>query len=218
MHRGLGNKSPSTIREVDSEPPHGETTVLAGVNKMTRRYYDYQEAGTQQKLGPLFDQQGERKMPDETPIPAAVTIDPLKFMLAGKARFTIVSKQTGKRYTYKISASKWVPDEKHPRIYWVSLLTGSDNESSFSYMATIFADAKDWQRAGDMRLTPKSRYTPKTEPFVAIKFLWDFLRVHSRLPNTLELWHEGRCARCGRVLTVPESIASGFGPECRGKV
>jgi hypothetical protein len=28
------------------------------------------------------------------------------------------------------------------------------------------------------------------------------------------VWHEGRCGRCGRKLTVPESIESGFGPEC----
>ena len=30
----------------------------------------------------------------------------------------------------------------------------------------------------------------------------------------LEVWHEGRCGRCNRALTVPESIASGIGPEC----
>jgi hypothetical protein len=28
------------------------------------------------------------------------------------------------------------------------------------------------------------------------------------------VWHEGSCARCGKKLTVPESIESGFGPEC----
>ena len=27
-------------------------------------------------------------------------------------------------------------------------------------------------------------------------------------------WHEGRCGRCGRKLTVPESIEAGYGPEC----
>jgi hypothetical protein len=34
------------------------------------------------------------------------------------------------------------------------------------------------------------------------------------LGATLEFWHEGRCGRCGRRLTVPDSIASGYGPEC----
>jgi hypothetical protein len=34
------------------------------------------------------------------------------------------------------------------------------------------------------------------------------------LPSGWEFRHEGRCGRCGRTLTVPESIDSGFGPEC----
>jgi hypothetical protein len=27
----------------------------------------------------------------------------------------------------------------------------------------------------------------------------------------IKIYHEGKCARCGRPLTVPESIESGFG-------
>jgi hypothetical protein len=38
------------------------------------------------------------------------------------------------------------------------------------------------------------------------------------MPDALEIWHEGRCGRCARRLTVPESIAQGFGPECIGKI
>jgi hypothetical protein len=34
------------------------------------------------------------------------------------------------------------------------------------------------------------------------------------VPDGLEVWHEGRCGRCNRKLTVPASIESGFGPEC----
>ena len=37
-----------------------------------------------------------------------------------------------------------------------------------------------------------------------------------RVPEQLEVWHEGRCGRCGRALTVPESIERGIGPECVG--
>jgi hypothetical protein len=39
------------------------------------------------------------------------------------------------------------------------------------------------------------------------------LRAKIKMPN-LEIWHEGRCGRCGRKLTVPESIHNGYGPEC----
>jgi hypothetical protein len=34
------------------------------------------------------------------------------------------------------------------------------------------------------------------------------------LGRLLEVWHEGRCGRCGRALTVPESVERGIGPEC----
>jgi hypothetical protein len=34
----------------------------------------------------------------------------------------------------------------------------------------------------------------------------------------VEFWHEGKCCRCGRKLTVPASIASGIGPECATKI
>jgi hypothetical protein len=50
-------------------------------------------------------------------------------------------------------------------------------------------------------------------------FAWTWSHIVGEvLPNEqLEIWHEGRCARCNRRLTVPASIASGFGPECAGK-
>jgi hypothetical protein len=38
------------------------------------------------------------------------------------------------------------------------------------------------------------------------------------MPDGVVIWHEGRCGRCGRRLTVPESIESGYGPECIGKI
>jgi len=51
------------------------------------------------------------------------------------------------------------------------------------------------------------------------EWLWRTrLSTASELPDQVEVWHEGRCARCGRRLTVPESISSGFGPECITKV
>jgi hypothetical protein len=34
------------------------------------------------------------------------------------------------------------------------------------------------------------------------------------LPDFIEVWHEGKCGKCGRTLTVPSSIESGIGPEC----
>jgi hypothetical protein len=38
------------------------------------------------------------------------------------------------------------------------------------------------------------------------------------LPKGLKVHHEGRCCRCGRKLTVPESIETGLGPECASRL
>jgi len=32
----------------------------------------------------------------------------------------------------------------------------------------------------------------------------------------LNFFHEGKCGKCGRKLTTPESIKNGFGPTCLG--
>lgn len=45
-------------------------------------------------------------------------------------------------------------------------------------------------------------------------WFWRTLTNGRDFPAGFEFWHEGRCARCSRRLTVPESISSGFGPEC----
>jgi hypothetical protein len=34
----------------------------------------------------------------------------------------------------------------------------------------------------------------------------------------LAVYHEGRCGACGRRLTTPESISSGLGPVCAGRI
>lgn len=185
---------------------------------MTKRYSDYQEVRAQQAEtvmtnGTIFDLLPDAGKTAKGIGPAPVMHDQLKFMLAGKATFTIVSVQTGKRYTYVIQSSdkKWTPDEKNPRIWWVRYLYGPDNESSYRYLATIKA-------TGAICITTGSHVDANSEVFKAIKFVYDFLRLNNRMPNLVELHHAGKCGRCGRKLTVPESITSGFGPECRGKV
>jgi DNA-directed RNA polymerase subunit RPC12/RpoP len=37
------------------------------------------------------------------------------------------------------------------------------------------------------------------------------------LPEQIKVYHEAKCARCGHRLTVPESIETGFGPNCLEK-
>jgi hypothetical protein len=135
--------------------------------------------------------------------------DALAFLLAGNARITLVSKKTQARFTYRIRR----PAEDKP--WFVQLLTGPDNENSYTFMATIFAGRGGCQHSlMHGRRSPIGQDAPS-----AVAFAWTFRHLLAgNLPTGIEIHHEGRCGRCGRALTVPESIESGFGPECIGKL
>ena len=129
--------------------------------------------------------------------------DARSFMLGGNATVTIVSLGTGTRFTYKVRASD------DGEVYFVALLSGPDNETDYSYLGRITRGVF-W--AG--RKTPKpSDVHPGATSSQAFAWVWKLL-AKDQLHANLEIWHEGRCGRCNRKLTVPASIASGFGPEC----
>lgn len=139
----------------------------------------------------------------------------IKYMFAGNATFTLRSVKTGTRFTYKVRRAEEVTDvvlnRTPPPTWFVSVLTGDNNENDFSYMGVFGANKV-------FRFTAKSRVTAEAPSAKA--FVWF---VHSVIHNgqmnpALEIWHEGRCGRCGRKLTVPESVAAGIGPDCEGRM
>lgn len=65
-----------------------------------------------------------------------------------------------------------------------------------------------------LRLTQASQLTAGALPVKALEWALPYLTTGKSLPEPAEVWHEGRCGRCGRALTDPESIARGLGPEC----
>lgn len=130
--------------------------------------------------------------------------DAREFILAGNAYFTLRSRATGTRFTYRVRASE------DGRVHFVSVLSGSDNENAYSYFGIIKA-GREWRHGG-----AKARAAIDS-PSVAA-FAWFWRRAFEDMPTSLEFWHEGRCGRCGRLLTVPESLARGIGPECAKRV
>lgn len=138
------------------------------------------------------------------------------FVFGGNATFTVRSTRTGQRFTYQVQ----VPNDttqaggkkrrENSDVHFVRVLTGPDNTSNYTFVGSIF-------RKEEFRLSTKSVITvgaPSVKGFV-----W-FLRLllDDQLPEFIEVTHTGRCCRCGRLLTVPESVASGIGPECQQKV
>ncbi len=132
-----------------------------------------------------------------------VAEDIARFIQAGNATFTIVSKVTGVRFTYRVKQSD------SPTLFFVQLLNGPDNEGSYAYLGTI--------GSGFWKHGKKSAISADAPSAKAFAWLWSNLK-QGRLPDTVEFWHSGRCCRCNRKLTVPSSIESGVGPECAGRM
>ena len=93
----------------------------------------------------------------------------------------------------------------------MSALTGPDNTSHYRYIGVIF-DEKTF------RHTKKSTIGKDAPVVRCFEWVWNVLSKKSQKAlDRIEFWHEGRCAVCGRKLTVPESIKSGIGPVCEGR-
>ena len=131
--------------------------------------------------------------------------NPAQFALAGNARFTLVSKKTSTRFTFKVRAS-----EDNATMFFVSVLTGPDNWSNYSYLGFI-------RRGVYFHGGQKAKVGADAPSAKAFDWFWRHA-ANSGVPDTVEVFHAGSCGKCGRVLTVPESIKSGFGPECIGKL
>lgn len=133
-------------------------------------------------------------------------MDARRFILAGNATFTITSAKTGTRFTYKIKAKEI--DGGSRKLHFVSVLTGQDNEADYTFLGTIF-------EGREFRHSKKSHIGADAPSAKA--FAWSFARIMAdSLGADATVHHEGRCGRCGRKLTVPDSIELGLGPECAG--
>ncbi len=122
--------------------------------------------------------------------------DALSFILAGKAIVTFLNTQSKNRFTFKVSKAK------EGDFYFVSLLTSPE---TYQYIGTV--------SNGIFRLGKKSKVSGDAQSVKVFDYVIKKLKSNT-LPNFIEIWHEGKCGRCGRALTVPSSIESGLGPEC----
>ncbi len=138
--------------------------------------------------------------PEDSPKGAKVG-DAGKFMLAGHALFIVLNRQTGNRFTYKVTKHDSEED-----FYWVGVLTGPDNTASYTSLGRIVKGQYHHNRNSKITETAQSNKA----------FDW-FYRNLSQLPDFIEVWHCGYCCVCGRLLTTPESVASGIGPVCAGR-
>jgi hypothetical protein len=125
------------------------------------------------------------------------------FALAGNATITLQSGKSGVHFTYKITKHN---DNKD--LYFVRLLHGPNNEDDYQYIGCYYSDTEYFNPAKPW----KERLTFTWPPSIrAIKYFFEHI---NEIPQNLYVYHEGKCGRCGRKLTTPESIERGLGPEC----
>ena len=125
------------------------------------------------------------------------------FALAGKAIITLQSGNTNKYFTYKIDKAKETAD-----LFYIRLLHGPDNEQDYQYVGCYYSNTQYFLPCK----TWKDKYFATWPTSLrAIKFLLEHI---DNIPNNLYVYHEGKCGRCGRKLTTPDSIKRGLGPEC----
>ena len=121
----------------------------------------------------------------------------LDFIFGGNSIFTCRNTKTGNRFTFKVTK------HKKEEVYFVKVLTNPD---VYEFIGSVRKESK-------YKHSRKSRISDEAQSTRVFDFLINRLRTNT-LPEFVEIWHEGRCGRCGRSLTVPNSIETGFGPEC----
>lgn len=136
-------------------------------------------------------------------------IDAVEFITGGHAKFTIRNSVTGNRFTYRVMCPKDKSKDLSP-ILFVAVMTGSDNEHSFTYIGNLRFGNGAWK----FDYGRKSKISPEALSVQVFGVIFNTIWSLYRTKPNLELWHEGHCCRCGHPLTVPESIARGIGSEC----
>lgn len=120
----------------------------------------------------------------------------LNFIFAGNSTFTVRNSESGNRFTFKCK------NKKNTDLFFISVLTGSNN---YTYIGIVINKIYKHGK--------KSVVSNKAKSVLVFDYILRKLK-NNTLDNVVEIWHEGKCGKCGRKLTDPSSISSGYGPSC----
>lgn len=137
--------------------------------------------------------------------------NPKKFILGGKAYFTVESTKTGNHFTFKVDK---IPDSDNG--FFVSVCIEYDK---YSYIGNLYSG----KNPNDFTFRPRKKIVktmnkgsgiaeyPKS--ILTFQYIVDNHMIKNCKP-LINFYHHCKCAKCGRTLTTPESIKNGFGPVC----
>lgn len=129
----------------------------------------------------------------------------LAFLHGGNAIVTVVSRRSHTHLTFKFNRGKTLRPGQESLPLFVSVL-----RDRYRFLGTV------WRHSGGRLVYQhsfkKSSFGVASDEANAAA--WFVRALNEDVLDYVEVWHEGKCGKCGRVLTAPESLASGFGPEC----
>ena len=115
----------------------------------------------------------------------------LAFIFAGKSIVTFLNSESGNRFTFKITKGK-------DNVSFVSVLSGPEN---YTYMGILIDDIYKHGR--------KSTMSVEATSVKVFNYVLSHLKKET-LPNFIEIWHEGKCGKCG--------LTGYKRPRCLGRV
>lgn len=128
------------------------------------------------------------------------------FFYGGKAEFVIQSKETAKSFSYSVYGL----DTDSGKIYFVCAILNQRR----IFIGSIFnkKEFKFSTKAYTENITANSLVVK------SFKWLFEVLKYKSiQHFHKIKFYHTGKCGKCGRILTNPESIKIGIGPVCVSK-
>jgi hypothetical protein len=175
-------------------------------------------------LRPLQGQHRNARLPVVRLVPGDAMTQNLeairRFILGGIAIFTLVSKKSGDRRTFRVRKAEDVDGSGRPHGFYVDLLTGPNNTEDYRYLAYMWID----QRNGlGVKVNKKGFGAEAFQVFEWLVKRINAACVFGRFDAQVsfqaqaEFFHAGRCSVCGRTLTDPTSIELGIGPICAGR-
>lgn len=124
------------------------------------------------------------------------------YILAGNSHFLLINTKSEKQDIFRVKRSKW-----ENRSWTVS-------NQSFQKLGVIKYEQDDLFVFEGFNPSFSTFHLERINMFWNF-WLWAMKGKHSPL---IELRYDGRCGRCQRELTHPESLPIGIGPDCFEKM
>jgi len=205
------------------------TNIDARIQTLFREHReDPDNGGIALTLESLLRRAGRDDEADKIAVPTAIKEGRLarEYILGSngkrpmRSRFTVVNTAASKRITFCTQRESLGEDRDYEAVtddvdgrYWkIGAMVGSDNESSYVDFGIIRLEGG----CPVFYYSSQSQISREDRTVKVFAWLWKSL-IQGVMPAGIEFHNEGRCCRCRKVLTVPESRERGMGPVCSRK-